>query len=61
MRSSNYVIIIQGDGQHHSPSENEEDDANRLARELVKRLKASGHRIISSAFVHGGSEILSGH
>lgn len=51
-----YSITIQGIGPHHNCGR--ETDADRLASELVARLKASGHSVYSALFYVGMAEDL---
>lgn len=43
----NWNITIEGHGIHHN---NRDDDANAMAAEFVKDLKAKGHDITSAKF-----------
>ena len=52
----NWAINIQGVGSHHNKAN--PSDANRLARKLVKELKAAGHHIERADFTHGAKEDL---
>lgn len=51
----NWHISIQGIGSHH---QNYPKDANVMAAELVKALKAAGHTVEEATFTHGGKEDL---
>jgi hypothetical protein len=52
----NWAINIQGVGCHHNSDLSE--DANRMARRFVKKLKAAGHHIERADFTHGAKEDL---
>ncbi len=48
-----YLIEIEGFGAHHNVAY--EGDADRIAAELVARLKAKGHNVARADFVSLGS------
>ena len=50
----NWHISIKGVGSHHN--DNDEADADRIAKEAVAKLKAAGHTLDKATFTHGGWE-----
>jgi len=52
----NWNINIQGVGSHHNKEYPQ--DANRMAQDFVKALKAAGHHIETATFTHGGKDDL---
>lgn len=51
----NWNISIRGVGPHHNA---QPFDAEQLAAELVDKLKAAGHRVVSAEVTYGGVEVL---
>jgi hypothetical protein len=47
-------ISIHGTGIHHNTKQ--PDDANRLAAEFVKQLRAKGHTVTKATITYGGEE-----
>lgn len=47
-------ISIHGTGSHHNS--NNKTDANRMAGDLVRQLKAAGHTITKATITYGGEE-----
>jgi hypothetical protein len=52
----NWNIHIAGIGVHHNTDLDE--DANKMAHEFVKKLKAAGHTIIDAEFHYGDADDL---
>jgi len=51
-----FHISIEGMGIHHNKKT--PNDANRLAKEFVDKLKAIGHTVTKASFTSGGSDDL---
>lgn len=51
----NWNISINGVGCHHDIDDNQLD-ANLMASEFVKQLKAAGHSVGHATFTHGGAD-----
>lgn len=49
-------IAIEGNGPHHNKEYDK--DANKMAAEFVKALRAAGHSVESATFTHGGRDDL---
>ena len=54
----NWVITIHGTGAHNNYDPPVEYDANKLAAEFVKQLKAKGHNVSSARFTAGAEDII---
>jgi hypothetical protein len=51
----NWNITIRGVGIHHN-GKSQPDDANRMAAEFVKKLKAAGHSVSSASITFGAED-----
>ncbi len=50
----NWNISIHGTGSHHNKKN--PGDANRMAADFVKQLRAKGHTITKATITHGGED-----
>ena len=54
---SNWNITVRGVGIHHN--KDAPNDADRMAADFVKRLKAAGHTVVAASITHGGENDIS--
>lgn len=50
----NWHIAIEGIGPHHNKGYDK--DADKMAVEFVKALRAAGHTVEAATFTHGGRD-----
>jgi hypothetical protein len=51
----NWHMSIEGVGCHHN---NIEEDADKLFKEFVEKVKNFGQNVTHASFTHGGAEVI---